>query len=213
MVDIIGFRLVCDTPNAAKDTAQLLTNSALYRRTQDYCDQPQASGYRAYHVLLRDTQEVPSGGHRIAVHFEVQVRSYFQHLWALVSESFGEQVKEGAGPEHVRKYLLDLSDAIRKREENNCDEVQTSLPMSSKARGIVVVRMSNKGQDKQMLAFGDDYSASTRQLLNWEESLADGAEGTLLLVGTGDVKNIGRTHAAFLGMKSIPLPDWMPRLS
>jgi len=58
-----------------------------------------------------------------------------QQLWANESESFGEQVKEGGGPEDIREYLQQLSAACRHIDtgEDIPAELQTSEYFNTRA--------------------------------------------------------------------------------
>jgi hypothetical protein len=152
----------------------------------------------------------PDGRDNINVDYEVQIRTYYQHLWSLVSESLGEQVKEGGGQPEVREYLSHLSRTIRDWETSNAGVIQQTMPALSPEHKLTVVRVH--GDDiRHFLQFGKDYQAAISMLLSWEEDLNKGDAETLLLSGVGAPKNLGTTHASFFGMKNIPLPEWMPR--
>lgn len=57
------------------------------------------SGYRSIHAIVRNEQQL----------LEIQLRTLPQHLWAVESESFGEQAKEGTVTPEQRDYLSALS--------------------------------------------------------------------------------------------------------
>jgi hypothetical protein len=65
----------------------------------DYRANPAGSGYRCVHIIVREGKQL----------LEIQLRTMPQHLWAVESEAFGEQVKEGGGTEDIRAYLEALS--------------------------------------------------------------------------------------------------------
>jgi ppGpp synthetase/RelA/SpoT-type nucleotidyltranferase len=74
-------------------------------------DKRTEAGYRAVHVIFRET-DLP---------FELQIRTEGQHRWAQVSEEvavhLGSEVKYGGGPEAVRRMLLLLSETIADLDE------------------------------------------------------------------------------------------------
>jgi hypothetical protein len=154
---------------------------------------------------------LPGGVGEYAVYgVEVQVRTFYQHLWALVSESMGEQVKEGGGDDEQRRYLADLSHAICKREEANPTEHQRSFPVGT-ASEVIVARLGRGTDRPVLLPFGNDYGRAISQLINWEDDAAVGFSDCLLLVGATGAKGLGYTHSTFLGMNRVSLPQWMPQ--
>jgi ppGpp synthetase/RelA/SpoT-type nucleotidyltranferase len=207
MADVVGLRILCGSVEAAKHVTDALRNSPSYLTSHDYRSNARSSGYRACHLIYSFLQE-GTGGTPLRVTGEIQVRTYFQHLWALVSESLGEQVKEGAGQQETREYLARLSAAIARREESRPDEVQQEFSVQSDSRDLLVVRMP-KGSSPIHLKFGREYRQATAQLLRWESDPGGGATETLLLLGIGNLSNLARTHATFLGMRDVPLPRWM----
>lgn len=212
MADVIGLRVICSSYAAAREIRESLIRSEIFVRELNYWDQARDSGYRACHLLFRQEREVARGGLQMSVDFEVQIRTYFQHLWSLVSESFGERVKEGGGPQAISAYLRELSTVIRHREDGAPSDRQIDFPELPQDRGLLVVHFTEGGEPTS-IPFGHDYERAVSRLFAWEESL-DGAPGdTLLLLGVGDLGKLGLTHASFLGMKRIPLPSWMPALN
>jgi ppGpp synthetase/RelA/SpoT-type nucleotidyltranferase len=210
MADILGLRILCSSIRASDRVIKSLQASPHFRRMLDYRQAPRDTGYRACHLIFRLEQFAPSGN-VIRVEFEIQVRTFYQHLWSLVSESMGEQVKEGAGPKTARDYLASLSVAILARENEQPEELQETFSEVGQARDLLLVRM-RAGRQIAMLPFGTHYDRAVLHMLAWEEDLNDGPTETLLLLGVGNLKSLGRTHATFLGMTSIPLPDWMPQV-
>lgn len=210
LADVVGVRIVCSSLFEAKRIAADLRKSELFKRELDYWSSPQETGYRGSHIILRARQTAENSETTLTVEFEVQVRTYYQHLWALVSETFGEQVKEGSGPDDVREYLVSLSRQFEDWEEHNKNVSQTDLPAVTDSKKIVVVRINKDGQ-LQTLSFEQRYSSAFKQLIHWEEDLSDGRVETLLLVGVGGGKLLGWTHASFLGKTTIPLPTWCLR--
>jgi len=211
MADILGMRVICGSFAQAEEIARSLSSSPWFKRERSYWDNARDTGYRACHLLMHAKQELPSKKGALTVHFEVQVRSYYQHLWGLVSESYGEQVKEGGGPSAIRNYLESLSHSIAAWEKQNPTVVQQEMPAVADERKLLVVRVRSDSKP-QAFVFDRDMKGAINQLLRWEESLDGGGYETLMLAGVGDVRNLNATHASFLGAKNYHLPDWMPQL-
>ena len=209
MADILGLRILCSSVRASDQVIESLRSSPHFQRMLDYRQAPRETGYRACHLIFRLEQATPLDN-VIRVEFEIQVRTFYQHLWSLVSESMGEQVKEGAGPQSTREHLASLSAAILAREQEQPEELQEAFSEVGQTRDLLLVRV-RAGRQLAMLPFGTQYDRAVLQMLAWEEDLNDGPTETLLLLGVGNLKSLGRTHATFLGMTSIPLPDWMPQ--
>lgn len=211
MTDIVGLRIVCESLQAVQNAAAVLKDhERVGGKMADYLANPQPTGYRGIHVYLSSPQPLPGKENAVQFRTEIQVRSYWQHLWALKSESLGEQVKEGGGRPETREYLLRLSSAIRDREEAEPDAVQTTFPDTDQAKSIAVVRQRRAGEGPVVDPFGHDYDRAIAQLVTWENADAEGTTDTLLLVGVGGTRVLGYTHAVFLGLQQIPLPEWAP---
>ena len=117
--DLVGLRIV------VKDTASQnrvlgAINACLETKDiDDYRENPAGSGYRCVHVIVRDGKQL----------LEIQLRTMPQHLWAVESEAFGEQVKEGGGTEEIRLYLTTLSDLCSRLDEGEpVSEGETDVP-------------------------------------------------------------------------------------
>jgi ppGpp synthetase/RelA/SpoT-type nucleotidyltranferase len=187
MADVIGLRIVCESIALARKITDELRSTQSVASIQDYWESPQETGYRAYHIICRRSQRRPDGRENISVDYEVQIRTYFQHLWGLVSESLGERVKEGGGRSDVREYLSRLSRVIRDWEISNSDVTQHALPELSREHKLTVARV-HEGTVRQFQQFGKDYQTAISLLLSWEEDLNKGDAETLLLSGVGEPK-------------------------
>jgi len=212
MADVTGIRVICSSLAGTLKVAERLRTDSHWSRTLDYLSNPQDTGYRGLHEILRVSQHLPSGK-EINIDVEVQVRSYWQHLWALQSECLGEQVKEGGGSSKSRKYLHELSGVIEKRERVEADREQEALPETGPAISHGVIRSREKGKP-EFFTF-ERMDTAVRQLSSWESDLGGGERDSLLVVGRGDLGSlklsIAFTHAVFLGMKEPPLEPWMPK--
>jgi ppGpp synthetase/RelA/SpoT-type nucleotidyltranferase len=115
--DLVGLRIIVADIQDQNICDEMLVAGMPVIRRNDYRDRQ--DGYRAIHYVLND------GKSRL----EIQLRTLTQHLWAEESESFGEKVKEGGGPDNIRGYLNDLA-SICYKIENEVD-VDGSINTSS----------------------------------------------------------------------------------
>ena len=94
MDDVIGIRIICESFDDAVALGRQIEN-AVPARTKNYVEETHEAGvgYRAIHGIARFGQ--PLGDAYVTVRFEIQVRTWYQHLWACWCESYGEQAKEG----------------------------------------------------------------------------------------------------------------------
>ena len=84
MDDVIGVRVICLTFNEACGLHARLKQQKEFRREKNYIAQEHAmrSGYRAAHTVMQ-FQQMLSASRSINVRFEIQVRTYYQHQWAV----------------------------------------------------------------------------------------------------------------------------------
>ena len=213
LADMIGIRIVCSSLSEARNFLRYISKLDTFHRSLDYVAEPQKTGYRAFHVVLRNTEKIPGKDSAFVLDIEIQIRSYLQHLWALTSESFGEQVKEGGGSKKQRDYLLKLSERITEIEDQQPDKVQEVFKShKSQTSHVAVVRTNRKTSGNHRIdPYGEDFYGAVRQLMAWEDDISDGLEESLLLVGVGNLSTLGWTHSTFLGMDRVPLPDYLPK--
>jgi ppGpp synthetase/RelA/SpoT-type nucleotidyltranferase len=95
MADIVGLRLIVQDLASQNQVLHELTSCLEIKDLHDFRENPPPSGYRCIHLNVRNDGQL----------LEIQLRTLAQHLWAIESESFGEQTKEGSPPEEVSKYL------------------------------------------------------------------------------------------------------------
>ena len=108
MDDIVGYRFIVPSLAALDSAVEVLSCTHSPHRIRDYRVETH-NGYRAVHMIFRRGLSLPGSGDPKMYSYELQLRTYYQHLWSSTSESFGEQVKEGGGRPEVRNYLDALS--------------------------------------------------------------------------------------------------------
>ncbi len=109
MDDVVGFRIVCESLMDAVGLGKRV-QEVLKARMKNYLETEHRAGlgYRAIHGIVRFRQ--PLQGTHVKVRFEVQIRTWYQHLWACWCEKHGEQAKEGFRgsnySDDIRKLIL-----------------------------------------------------------------------------------------------------------
>lgn len=217
MDDIIGFRIVCRSLKDAVGLGQRVKEN-LEARMKNYLETEHGArlGYRAIHGIVRFEQ--PLRDKHVRVRFEIQIRTWYQHLWACWCESYGEQAKEGfrgsrKREDDIRKLILELnkrSHEIRDWEESHREYVQEELPCFSGPHNLALA-WSNAQREYNFDSFGGDIPGAVRYL-NYLESRGD--VDPLLLVGISETphlrKLLRRTHPNFMRSQSLDPQYWMP---
>ncbi len=218
MDDVIGFRIICESFDDAVALGEQIENE-VPARTKNYIEKTHEAGigYRAIHGIARFGQ--PLGDAHVTVRFEIQIRTWYQHLWACWCESYGEQAKEGfSNPERTDREIMerqkeDLNDCSRRVaawEEMHRGERQEELPpfINPYSLAVAWVKLPD---DYDFLACGTDVDSAVRNLRYLEDQRG---LRPLLLVGVADSPHLksvlARTHPNFVGGMSLDPQHWLP---
>ncbi len=226
--DIIGVRIICasleDTLQVSKSIESLpeSTGKKDYIQNEHYVN----TGYRGIHHIMRFEQSI-SPDEKIKVRFEIQVRSYYQHLWAVWSESFGENIKQGGGADHTGKVkeiiggLKSSSAYIAEWEGKNPAKRQDSdtLPVYSRKCVLAVAWRQPGGNDVMLRIFKNGAKETVKYLNYLEQKFPHDRGNALLLAGIPDRKDIRKditkvlmaTHPMYVLGRAYPPKYWMPR--
>ena len=219
MDDIIGFRVVCDSYGAVVSFRERIRQQLPGATIKDYLqrEHPTGSGYRAIHVIVKFDQ--PFLDKKFSVRFEIQVKSWYQHMWACWCESYGEQAKKGfPNVKNDDKKTLELCDRLRESsrqiaewEISNPDEEQETLPAIFFDPYNIAVAWFNLQRRYSFQAFGSNIFAAIRDL-EYLEAKPD--IEPLLLVGVTDASDLRKlllkTHPRFM-QRDFPDPKyWVP---
>ena len=214
MDDIIGVRVVCANLEATRALGCRIKQSPEFYRLKDYLfeEHPAGTGYRAIHHIMRFSQPL-SETKNINVRFEIQVRSYYQHQWAIWSESQGELVKAGGGSQQVKTDLRDLSGRIAHWEERNSRKLQYQLPVYTRGEDIIVA-WRQKFTEPTCYSFQGEVNKAV-EWLNYLETKYPAERGNaLLLVGITDPgeaqKVLSLTHPLYTMSRIVSPEYWMP---
>lgn len=210
--DVVGVRIVCADLHTACELSGRLRSSSKCYRVKDYVGNPAITGYRGIHHIMRFPQPV-TATHHISVRFEIQVRTYFQHLWAVWSESRGEAVKLGWGAVEEQRSLRALSENIAGWEKDNTSNTQAELPPYSGHRSITVCWKTPNGK-VVFYFFQNDMNGAVKWLNHLETKYHRHRSNALLLVGVTEAADTAKwlqlTHPLFTGSRAIHPGYWMP---
>jgi putative GTP pyrophosphokinase len=211
MDDVVGFRIITPAPaDQAVLITRLTSTLAGVEIRHDYLKQPQATGYRAVHLLVKQPVTLVEATVPTLFPCEIQVRTYYQHLWASQSEGRGEQVKEGGGTDADRDYLAALAERIRSLEESAPDRAQISIPAASDGVSFVVVQFDKqRGEIINKEEFGRNIEAALdfSQYLD-DSTRADYGFETVLLGVQDERRDLRITHIRYFRLGGLPdMPD------
>ncbi len=126
MQDIGGCRAVAEDVNKVNAIVENYRSSEIKHkllRTDDYIQQPKASGYRSVHLIYKffSDRKATHNGLRI----ELQFRSQLQHAWATAVETVGtftrQALKSSQGETDWLRFFALMGTALADRE--NCPPV------------------------------------------------------------------------------------------
>lgn len=212
--DVIGVRVVCQDLETAFGFSERLQGLDAYHRVKDYISDkhPAKTNYRGIHHILRLRQPITEST-ALSVRFEVQVRTYFQHQWAVTSESFGEAAKLGQGESEQLEYLRDLSNTIETWEQAHPTDTQHPLLEFDPTENFAVVWRHNF-KARPSLQFFKRIEEAADRVTGLESSLPSKREHALLLVSVTDATSAREvlqiTHPLYV-LGAVPRPGtWMP---
>lgn len=213
MDDVIGVRIVCPSFQATRAmSARVRSESEFYKSEKDYTTTPKETGYRAAHHIMHFGQALAEGK-SLNVRFEIQVRSFLQHRWAIWSESHGEETKAGNASEREKAVLRAVSAKIAKWEESNPDKVQGKLASYTDAKNVIVA-WRQKSAMPMCIPFRDNADAAVRYLNHLETHYPAERGNALLLVGVSDsaeaLNVLRQTHPLYTMSRVISPDFWLP---
>ena len=212
--DVIGVRVVCQDLETACMFSERLQGLDACNRVKNYITDkhPARTNYRGIHHILRFRQPITKS-HALSVRFEVQVRTYFQHQWAVTSESFGESAKLGQGDAGELEYLRNLSRMIETWEEAHPTDTQHRLLEFDPTENYAVVWRQDSRTSPLFQLFRDIGEAADR-VTGLESSFPSKREHALLLASVTDTASAREvlqiTHPLYV-LDAVPSPGtWMP---
>ncbi len=213
--DIVGVRVIVDSTSLQDDICDRLRARPEFKQSKDYRMRPRDDGYRCTHeivsvVIGEDTYPV-----------EIQVRTVYQHLWASLSESLGQQVKEGRGPAIYREYLLQLSDDLKTREEPGIPQGISGLRQSGDVPELRIVSFDLKQKKvAQEVDCDEDLAFALAQLAFLEERTQQTSSLESVLLCSRHRNIVRMTHVRYYpstliaelnDRAEVTVPDWAIR--
>jgi hypothetical protein len=204
MEDIIAFRIIVPSLEIQRRVQSALSTKLGIDKIRSYVEYPPSSGYRASHLVLHQT--LTHGGKYYSYPIEIQLRTFYQHLWATTSESFGEQTKEGGGTADEREYLNELAKKIREFEDNAPEYHQIAgLQAFGTTSFTVLVFDKVKGHRSLTESFDGRLDDAIRRLLYLEDLFrADFSNETVLIGVSSGEKELKITHMRYFWPMGIP---------
>ena len=210
--DVVGVRVICQDLSTVRELSDRIRCSPDFFHLRDYIHSPATTGYRGIHHIMRFQQPVTQG-FGVSIRFEIQVRTWLQHCWAVWSESHGEAVKLGGGPDEERERLHARSEEIARWEANNPEAPQIELPAYSGGHFITVCWRPPRGP---VIPYPvqDEVQDAVAWLNYLETTYPAKRENALLLVGVTRTAAMQRllqlTHPLFTGARVLDPRHWMP---
>jgi hypothetical protein len=207
MADIIGFRILCSSCSVQNTIVERLVHSLPIKTTRDHRSIPRDTGYRGFHADCVVEQQLPNAEKKTAFAFEIQVRTFFQHLWATESESLGEAVKAGGGNSEQREYLADLSRSILEFEENNRGYAQDIVISQATGPQTWAVINFDKETGRQVVSQVDfdSFERAMNYFLYQEQLFLQDMTKEIVLLGTvGNEESLKKTHLRYWVFKGRP---------
>ena len=213
--DVVGVRVICEDLDVVRELSARIESSPYSYRTKNYIASPAATGYRGINHIMRFQQPITATT-EISMRFELQVRTYLQHRWAVWSESHGEAVKLGMGASKEQERLLTLSEEIARWEVANLSARQIRLPRYYGGRAIAVCWRSRHGPVIPYY-FEDEIQSAVDWLNYLEFTHPADRQDALLLVGVTQASTLQQllqlTHPLFVGVRVLDPSHWMPTSS
>ena len=210
--DVIGVRVICQDLASVKALSDRIRASGYSYSQRNYITSPAATGYRGIHHIMRFQQPVTETN-QLNVRFEIQVRTFLQHRWAVWSESHGEATKLGLGTDEEHRRLRAVAKSIARWEALNPDTRQIDLPAYSGGQSIAVCWKQRHGQVIPYY-FYDQVHDAVKWLNHLETSHPGERANALLLVGVTKPSATQRllqiTHPLFTGARVPDPKHWMP---
>ncbi len=203
--DVIGVRVICESLREVKELSSRIQDSPEFLRLKNYLDEPAPTGYRSIHHIMKFDQRATEDT-SLSMRFEIQVRTYLQHQWAIWSESHGEAAKVGLGSSDEQRYLLSLSERFAEWENGNPETSLTQLPSYTGGKTITVCWRTENGP-AIFYPFQDDAMGAADWLNYLEISYPGQRHNGLLLVGVEKRTLIGPllklTHPLYTGARVV----------
>jgi len=210
MADIVGLRIVVASPDEQYKLLTALQSLPVeIASIRDYVKEPQDSGYRGIHVIGVVEQLMPSAKITAKFTYEVQIRTPYQHIWSTLSESYGEQVKEGGGPESIRNFLSSLSENIEAYEGGHTEEQQLVIDSTGSGSKFAVLLFDKKMGQRTSLNIYPDFAEALAAFSFYESQNSRNLNTEVVFLSANHPQEVFEvTHPRYFNYQGRPnIPD------
>lgn len=206
MVDIVGFRILVPNAQILFEVREILCDSVLsIKGVKDYITEPSQSGYQGIHINCETLKKFPGNEIESSLNFEIQLRTYFQHIWSTTSESMGEQVKEGGGSLEDRLILNELSDKVRSYESLNGKNEQIYIAPNDMEPVYVVINYDkSKGRVLNKQNFFQNFDDAIEHYKYLEDKFSTNFNNEIVLLVSNTESRLELSHKRYHTIKGRP---------
>lgn len=114
--DIAGIRIICQFVEDIDAVVNMIKNRTdmMVKTEKDYINNPKASGYRSYHMIVYYDVMTINGTKRLKV--ELQIRTLAMNFWATIEHSLKYKYRHNI-PEEIKDKLTEAAQAVVKLDE------------------------------------------------------------------------------------------------
>lgn len=109
--DIAGIRIICSFTTDIYRIAEMLErqNDIRILSVKDYIQNPKASGYKSYHMIV--SIPIYLSEKKVDAKVEIQIRTVAMDFWASLEHKIHYKF-EGNAPEHIREQLVECAQMV-----------------------------------------------------------------------------------------------------
>ena len=206
MNDICGYRIIVPSKLIQSNFLEVLQKEFSVKKIYNYVDSPKKSGYQGIHIICHVPRFFANKDKPIQLTMEIQLRTFFQHVWSTRSESFGENVKVGNDNEFNTNNLLEESAMIRDFEIENHNYNQTDFPKSLAKMAFNVINYDKRRKKKVTASFfSDKQFDKALQHYKWlETNLSKNLNNEVVLIVGTDLLNFNKSHLRYFSPQGKP---------
>ena len=114
--DIAGIRIICQFVEDIDAVVNMIKNRTdmMVKTEKDYINNPKASGYRSYHMIVYYDVMTINGTKRLKV--ELQIRTLAMNFWATIEHSLKYKYRHNI-PEEIKDKLTEAAQAVVKLDK------------------------------------------------------------------------------------------------
>ena len=206
MNDICGYRIIVPSRSIQSKLLESLQKEFLVKKIYNYVDSPKNSGYQGIHIICHVPKFFANNDKPTQLTMEIQLRTYFQHIWSTRSESFGENVKVGTDNELNTNNLLEESAMIRDFELENYNYNQAEFPKSVNKMAFNIINFDKSRKKKvSETHYSDKQFDSALAHYKWlETNLSKNFNNEVVLIAGTEQLNFNKSHLRYFAPRGKP---------